>query len=344
MSHHPTLPPSSADAIRQCCRYVSGEAGEAAQRGTIQHALLAAILTNSPQDMRPELTEDEREGVEWAAAYVQAHVSSGTALNIEERVVILDETTFEEISYGTLDVWANPELMDYKSGEEHEYAGQMAFYGLGMMQRTGLERIHVSILYGKTKRVQDYWLTKAAAEKIVHEVLARRAKGGEPTPCDYCGWCADCASCAAHNATALAVVRGYETPTFEQWHPSEITDPGTLSKMLTVAKLVSKWCESVEHHAKEMVIKKGIPLPGWRVQERSGARIITDLTKAYNALALDPMVFLGCCTGKITNLEEAYAAAHKLKASEAKKKVAALLEAVVRPGDKQAFLVREKTK
>ena len=57
-------------------------------------------------------------------------------------------------------------------------------------------------------------------------------------------------------------------------HPSAIADPKTMALALDVARAVSDWVDSVNHHAKAMALRGDVP-PGYALQTRRGRETIT---------------------------------------------------------------------
>ena len=166
--HHKTLSPSKFPALLKCACYEAGEVGEAAERGTAQHAVLAASLSGK---LFPSmLTIEEEEAVVWAEAQIGALIP-GLKL-IEEKLVILDDDC-TELTFGTADAMSENGrvLIDYKSGLVRNYKPQMAVYAFGAIQRFGIDSVHVVELYGRTKEVIEYDMTEWDCRAIVREVV-----------------------------------------------------------------------------------------------------------------------------------------------------------------------------
>jgi hypothetical protein len=234
-------------------------------------------------------------------------------------------------------------LYDFKSGEIRDYDAQMAFYSLGMMQRFWLKECTTYLLYGRYKKAVKTLHSYDVAKAVVDAVVKRRAaKDRHPEPCAYCDWCADKLTCPALHATALAVARGYEVPAFEDWHSSNITDPATMGRMLTCARIVADWAESVKEHALKMVLENGLQLPGFELRTRAGTRGVGDLLKAHAQLGMPDNVFLGCCSTTVAKLEKAYKDLNKKTAKLAKAEVEEKLGDNLVPGMIQKFLVVSK--
>jgi hypothetical protein len=345
LSHHPTLTPSAFPALAQCPCYQSGEAGEAAERGTLQHEALAMMLTpvcGDEVDARfVVLTETEREQVKWAADWVLDNLS--LEYFVEERLELLDDN-FEVVTFGTADIidpmsgW----LVDYKSGEMRDYKAQMATYALMAMDRWGLPRLSCAVLYGRYREVERFNLTRAEAEAIVWPII-RSVADGQPAPCDYCGWCANAAACPALAERALTVAGGREDWKLETYHPSQIADPQQMGRALHLARLLKKWAEAVEHHARQMFVVENVPLPpGWKTQARGGKRTVSDIMAAYERAGLTPEQFIACCQLSLPKLEESFALAQGLKKAQVKRELESRLDGLLVAGGESKMIVREK--
>jgi hypothetical protein len=90
-------------------------------------------------------------------------------------------------------------------------------------------------------------------------------------------------------------------------HSSQLSDPEAMGKLLTFAKMVKKWADSVEYHAKALAIRTG-SLSGYHLRPRKGNRSIADAQRAYDLLCafFTPQEFMGSCSIDVGDLEEAY--------------------------------------
>jgi hypothetical protein len=83
-----------------------------------------------------------------------------------------------------------------------------------------------------------------------------------------------------------------------------VTDPVVMGKMLDAAKIVSGWVESVEAHARTMALAGTIP-QGYKLQEQSGKRAVSDLQGLFSASGLTAEEFLPCCSATLTKIRAA---------------------------------------
>jgi hypothetical protein len=344
--HHLQFPPSSLDALVKCPFYKSGPSGEAAQKGTDQHTYAEALLRKDAkaiEESSKKLTADDRDNCQWYADYVNANASG--ELEIEQSLELIGKN-FEPITFGTIDTAASSEIWDYKSDrEERVHFYQMAAYALMQMQHKKLPQVTAHICYGKLRKVVSLTFTEAEAWSAIEKVLAiYHNPDRSEMPNEYCGWCSKILTCPAMQRHVDVVAARYapeDSDKIQCWNPSEVSDPRTVGRMLTIARIVGPWANAVEEHAKIM-LKGNNDIPGWTIMERQGARKITDITKAFALTGLSEAAFLKCCNVKVGELEEVYAAEKGVKKAEAKRTLKDLLAEVTEQKKPYALLVRQK--
>jgi len=344
--HHSIFPPSAMDALVKCPCYHSGTAGEAAQKGTDQHNYAEALLRNQigkAEIYGRKLSAEDRDNVQWYVDLVRAQASG--ELEIELSLELMGKN-FEQITFGKIDAAAGPDIWDYKSDrEERDHKYQMAAYALMRIRQKGLPQVTAHICYGKLRKVVSLTFTEAEAWDMVENVLAlsydpQRAQ----MPNEYCSWCREAVSCPALTRHVSVVAANYapeESNKIACWNPGEVSDPAVVGRMLTIARIVGPWSEAVEKHAK-LMLEAGKNVPGWSILERAGARQITDITKAFALCGLSEAAFLKCCSVKVGELEEVYAAEKGVKKAEAKRTLKDLLAEVTEQKKPYALLVRQK--
>jgi hypothetical protein len=344
-----TIRPSSLPFLAQCPCWQSDQATgrEDKEGGNARHDYLAALLRCNPRgndraDVEVRISEDEAATVRWAADYIWIHAPSNYPLRVEHHVNPLDagfQPIFE--NGGTLDAASGPELFDFK-WRQRDYGPQMAAYALALFQEQGWHEVRVHVLYGEPQRAEMFTLTEEGAEKIVFDIVDRaRAKPDPtPTPCEYCGWCAHRLTCKALIETAVRVASGYsEMDQVKSWHPSAMESGAELSAALWIWRnVLSKWGESVEYHAREGVLKRGLTLPGFEIGTKKGRAYVADVIAAFKLAGLPQDEFLRGCQVRLNTskkypnqlgLTDIYAGFHGIKATPAKKDLLKKLDAVV---------------
>jgi uncharacterized protein DUF2800 len=337
MSHHKRFAPSSFPKLAKCAKFQPDKnAGDETKRegGRVRHAAWSDLFKRAGSfdelpkvlDSHPTLTLQEREGLLWAAEYVNATATSNEALELEYRISILDDD-FNELTFGTLDAAAGPDLFDLKWADA-DYDDQMICYALGRMQETGRHLINVHILFALTQHIRKFTVTLEQATERVNKIIAdANDPNAVETPNEYCGYCAHRLTCKALNTRAQAVKEGREDWALENYHASQITDPSEMAKALILWRQLKDWGESVEYHAKQMA-RDGKSLPGFKLTEKQGKRECTDIGKAFSLLGLPQVAFLTCCTFGFGDAESAYAEFNGLKLAEAKRQVGEKLQTV----------------
>ena len=334
--------------LAQCACWESSESigTEFKTPGTARHAALGHVLSGDP-DPLAGLSEEDAASVQWAADYIAVKApTSEHALRMEYRVNPLAED-FSPIfeNGGTLDVACGPHLFDLKT-RERDYTAQMAAYSLDMFQEFGWPEIEVHLLFAETKRATTFKLTEEAARGIVEPIIRAAASADKkPTPCDYCGWCVRRLTCPALLERVNALVVGREDWKLEQWHTSRIDTAEQMGKALRLARQIADWCESVEFHAKDMALKRGMVAAGFKLQTRSGNRYVTSVAAAFPLCGLPQAEFLAVCDVKPTSLFEAYASFHGLKKAAAERDLEQKLgEIIQRKFSAQSLVVDKTTK
>lgn len=319
--HHPILPPSSFPMLERCPCYQSGAVGEAAESGSRQHVLLAALLKGEavPED-RFGCDDVEVRQVEWAHAYI-VHKTSASR-QVEKRLALIGDD-FVEITFGTLDVFDvvgradgdNLVVMDYKSGEEHHYLPQMAVYARMAMAAYDKRTCEVHEIYGRKRFASVYRLNFQDTDFIVNIINRVQAKTRQPIMNEFCVWCARHGVCRAATGPIVQVATEYEPehpaaalPMREvvTWHASQITDPEQMSIVLQIADHIGKWADAVKAHARKAALT-GMAIPGYFLKQGRRTREVADIKTAYEASGLGVSEFLSCCKASVPELEETIA-------------------------------------
>lgn len=311
--------PSILPAWAACACYDSAEgSSEAADRGTLQHKYLECLLRKTPEAETTrtlenlalelkidDITEEEKSGVKWAFDEIKLQ-AAGRPIESEVKIYYYaNPDDFDPTFEGTTDVACGTDLFDLKTGSAHDYKWQMAAYAAMQCQRKNLEEVNVHLLYSKIQRKVSMCFQRWKAEEMVRAVLAlRNDPKKRPTPCNFCSWCAHRATCNELVSLAQHVGAGREDFTLEKFHASEIGDPVEMAKALKLSRFLKGWAEGIEHHAKELAIKQGMKIPGFKIGTRQGNREIKDVATAFALSNLAATEFLPCCSVSITSLEK----------------------------------------
>jgi hypothetical protein len=331
--------PSSLPALKECPQFDStGTTSEHADAGTKRHKALEKLLAHNDPLPLQDLPEDERDGVTWAADYIRLHAPMSDHPLETERKRSFIAPDFSEIS-GTPDYVCGNHVFDLK-WRYRDYSAQMAAYAL-MVMDSGHESVICHVLFGEPQKAYRFDFTRESAESIIGPILESAGKG-DPTPCDYCSWCSKSKTCPALIARANAVVGGRDDWKLEQYHASCIEDTLEMGKALKLARQLADWCEAIEHHAKDMALKRGIVPAGFSLKSRQGNRFIKSVLEAFPKAGLPQDVFLAACEVKLSTLVEAYAGFHGSKKAPAERELEAKLGETVQRKPSSMALVADK--
>lgn len=313
--------PSSLPMLAQCPAWESApDRGEDDKnRGTLRHLALSGSLQDDPVPLQ-SLYIDETERVEWAIEYIKCHAPiADYPMHVERHLSILDDD-FEVLIAGTPDVTCGPELFDLK-WRERNYREQMAAYALAMMQENNWPKVRVHVLYAERKHAEVFEWTYPEAASIVFTVIESTKNNPKPNPCDYCGWCSKRINCSAMVENVNKVISGRSDWTLPTFHASELKDAESMGQALKIARQISEWAEAVEHHAKEMAVKQGIIPTGFKIQNRKGNRVISNVIDAFARAGLPQDEFLAICDIKFSSLVEKTMEINGMKKAQAERTV-----------------------
>ena len=353
--------------LAQCACFES-DSTEFAEAGTKRHKHLAARLAvgNAPrgctcieddpawlcptcklEDVEKNQSDEDTEGVEWAAEYI---TMMGSEFDAEHRLTLYDDS-WNEVFSGTPDVVCGAEIFDLK-WRERNYDAQMAAYALMLMQAKGYDKVIVHVLYAEPQRVQKLIFDEDSARRIVEPILAAaKDPNKQPTPCDYCGWCANRLRCKALLDRVQAVAAGREDWKLEQYHASQIETPEQAFRARKLAKQIIKWAEGVLYHTEKLADKmtpEQLREHGYEWKPKRGRQYCTDIFTAYELLGLDRELFAQACDLRLNTskkypdkkgISDIYKEKHELKLAPAKRVVLAKLEPVLKRGEDSRSLV-----
>lgn len=327
--------PSSLPGLEACPCYEPDQTSDVEQKqaGTLRHEALAAYLSGT-EGWDANLDEHDAEGVAWAGEYIRCHAPmSEHPLQIEEKRTALTDS-WEEIT-GTPDVTCGFALFDLKGRSIDTYAPQMAAYAL----MTGFAVVNVHVLYATEKKAKTWRIGRAAAMEVVERIIAKASDPNrQPTACDWCGWCSKRLTCPSVLKGVNAVVAARDDWYLDTYHSTEIETAEQMGKALTIARRLNEWCEAVEHHAREMVTKKGMVPTGFEVKTRRGSREIASVADAFGLAGLPQEAFLKACQVKFSKLVEVTAEFHGMKKAQAERDLDTKLASVIERKPSTQFL------
>jgi hypothetical protein len=210
-----------------------------------------------------------------------------------------------------------------------------------MLIDAGHSKIIVEVLYGATRTIERFEFDAESAEKVVMDVLSQASVGTE-TPGDGCDWCGRKLVCGALRERRGAIANGREDWPLKTYHTSAVEDdPVELGRMLRLARLMSKWCDAAEFHAKQAALKRGVIPDGFEIRSGAGKKSCTDVAGAFERTGLPQEVFLGACDLRLNTskkypdrvgLIELYAKHNEMPKAGAKREITKRLEPVMSHG------------
>jgi len=302
--------------------------------GTLQHILVEQMLHGTVDDeLITALTVQELEDCEWVCNWFKDKEINPSA---EVEIKYIDDD-FNELYTSTLDyVWEDTTglfIADLKTGDERDYLPQLKGYALAVMQERGVTECNVMVIYSKLRKVVDYNLTYDECKDYVENLIKdAKDKSLKPSKCEYCVWCSKASNCPAVTGEVTKVVEGYSDMDLANFHSGEITDPKQMAMALQMVKVVEAWCKSVRYHAKEMIIKEGIPVEGTKVKSKRGKMDVTDIQEALNRTGYTADEFISACSVSIPKLAEIEKAKSGLSVAKSKKQLLDRLGDVVKVG------------
>lgn len=328
--------PSSLPMLKQCPKF-EPSGGEFAEAGHERHEALRGLLIGE-SFLFDSLEEEDAAGVRWAYDYIQVNAPmSEYPLELEQQKEWIDPVTFD-IRQGTVDVACGPHIFDFK-WRERDYLSQMAAYAL---TRPQFQEVTVHILFGEPQVAKKIIFSQESAEHIIAPIISDALNGAlTATPCDYCNWCANRLTCPAVLESAQAIAQGYsDSDKAKEWHPSKMETPEEIAAALWIArKVLGPWCKSIEFHAREAAIKKGLALPGFQIKTQKGKTFCSDVSTAFGLSGIPQEQFLKCCDLRLNTskkikekvgLIDALKAQMDIPRTQAKKQILSKLDSVLK--------------
>lgn len=307
---HAEFGPSSLKYYASCAGYLPTEGdNEASIRGTRIHLALETDNDSGLQDATDaELASWCRRAV--AAIYRREQIVIG---DHDLREVRLEIEAFGEKTFGTCDRLAMPWKMDravaldYKTGrgaiDAVESNWQAKAYSAGVLLKYPDVR-EVSfyfviprrdeILHGTFRRSDlPQMLTEIAAViRRARQTRSCAAKGEilienfkvDTDICQYCARVAKPGGCPKWTGLAVETVRRYDPDMDlpETTNAMLISEPEQIAKLLSIRTILEKVMDGWVAQAKEMMLERGIDVPGYEMKQASGAREITNVLAALD--------------------------------------------------------------
>lgn len=307
------------------------------------HENIAEYVNNPSEESVSTQTVDGVENLIWAADYIKLKAP----LQDFPLVVETKKQTVLPIGMpisGTPDFVCGSHIFDLK-WRYRDYTPQMACYALMLISDGNFNSVTCHVLYAQPQTIQTLQFDAGTAWQVIKPIITKLNEPfAAPTPCEYCGWCAKKQTCEALIQQVNIALASNPEWNLPQWHSSKIESADEMGLALKIARTLAKWCESVEHHAKEMAIKKGIVASDFELFSRKGNRYISDVIEAFQKAGLPQEEFLKTCSVRPRVLFDLYATFHGMSRYAAEKEVQRKLGSTIQRYDTVTFLQAKKTK
>jgi len=328
-----------------------GETSDNAKAGTARHRALALHYAGDDSALFG-LDDDEAEAIKWAADQVKLLAPIHNFPVEFEKPLSITLPDFSDIR-GTADVVCGPVILDLK-WRIRRYDEQLASYALGLLQSNpdlGLVRVH--LLFGAHQKIQSLEFDLDSAEEMVWRTVQNAREAKECRPSQYCSWCKIRYRCPIYTSRALTVAAGRDDwPPPNNFHASQLDDPNELAKALRLARLLAPWCESVEHHALEAALKRGLVPTGYELKQTKGKQWVNNAAQAFPLAGLTQPDFLACCDVRLNSSKQypdkvgiidLFAKQNRMKRAPARRELLAALAPVISTGNGGMKLKESKT-
>jgi hypothetical protein len=367
--HHPTLSPSSFQAIMECACFQSKGSSADTGAGDEIHkycaALVSAAHTHEPIDLDnvnldTATQEDCVYMVKEALDFIRSNIPSAY-IEIEKGVTLYDDS-LNVVTYGTRDIGAHNQdfvvVLDWKSCLDYDAEGkdhheQTECYALCDMREHGIKKALCIEAFVKPRKLHPYWRTYDQCAATVECVVARRNDPNrKPQACFYCKLCDNLLVCPAVNKRIAVIDACFPdlVSMEDNYTPEKITDPEIMSSAMVFAqstikpyaKRLVEMAERIETAALSFSEKKNIP--AFVRVIKNGTKKIKDIPKAFLLSGIHEDLFPQALSLSIPKLAEIYANENGLTIKDGRKKLEGILAPVIDPGESKTVLTFDKSK
>jgi hypothetical protein len=273
--------------LAECPCYESkkGEAGPAAQRGTLLDGRFReALVTGELNEV--DLSKDDIKAVKWAVKQVKK-IAGGNPIITEENLLKVKTPGIDHI--GTEDCRI-PNIQtsgDLKTGIQRSYYAQMAAYALGNMEANFCEEWTCYLIFCDQKEVVEHKFTLAKAQEVVEGIINEYVNPEKlPSVCQYCSWCAKKDVCPAVVGPVVEANHLMDsTQNLAVLREEIANDPVRLSRFLEINKMFeSELVKPLKEVAKEK-LEAGEELQGWKLSQVKGSEYFDRLSIVRAAIS-----------------------------------------------------------
>jgi hypothetical protein len=273
--------------LAECPCYESkkGEAGPAAQRGTLLDGRFReALVTGELNEV--DLSKDDIKAVKWAVKQVKK-IAGGNPIITEENLLKVKTPGIDHI--GTEDCRI-PEIqtsLDLKTGQIRSYFAQMSAYAWGNMEANFCEEWTCYLIFCDQKEIVEHKFTLAKAQEVVEGIINEYVNPEKlPSVCQYCSWCAKKDVCPAVVGPVVEANHLMDsTQNLAVLREEIANDPVRLSRFLEINKMFeSELVKPLKEIAKEK-LEAGEELQGWKLSQVKGSEYFDKVTIVRAAIS-----------------------------------------------------------
>lgn len=355
MKHHESLSPSSFPAIMQCaCFESSSGSDQYADAGTSGHSYIEALLKGEEPLETDLLTDEDKEDCEFMAQEIKdfcARELPDLTIQTERKIEIFD-SELNLLTFGRKDITCGYITGDVKmdfgwSNDWEKYIPQVDVYALADMRDQGFDQALCFIACIKSRKLFQFWRTRAQAEATFACVFQRRNDPQKkPQACFFCQYCKHLMVCPEINQRIKLVdVLFSKLPDVESLKdPSSTTDPAEWSKILAFGEVTLKQYIGRLQKLRKSIYEAGIcfteenTVPGFKRYTKSGSKQIKDIVSAHALIGLSDEDFYKTVSLSLPKLSDVYAKANGIKKKDSRKEVEGILNELIEISDPKPAL------
>lgn len=287
----PTLAPSRLDALSECAGYIGDildKDTDAADEGTLLHKCVEQPDCPEAETLTPE----QRDLVAWCQEKLAECPPGWYTTNYESEVQVdvpfcARPARLDVVRFNAVMEYDAAQVIDWKFGRKrhkpaHENP-QLHAYGAGLMlQYPRLERLILTLAYPRLDFVDSYVFTredfKATMERLAKQSVKCDDYLAHLSPGSACGYCGRKLQCPA--VAKLASTVGFPI----QMGRTDLYDPKQLADLRRAAGVLEKFAAEVKQWTGDAAMRHGVDLPGFKLVEKRGDRVLRDVTQALKLL------------------------------------------------------------
>jgi hypothetical protein len=273
--------------LAECPCYESkkGEAGPAAQRGTLLDGRFREALATGELN-EVDLSKDDIKAVKWAVKQVKK-IAGNNAIITDENLLKVQTPGIDHIGTEDCRIPDIQTSLDLKTGQIRSYYAQMSAYAWGNMEANFCEEWTCYLIFCDQKEVVEHKFTIAKAQEVVEGIINEYVNPEKlPSVCQYCSWCAKKDVCPAVVGPVVEANHLMDsTQNLAVLREEIANNPVRLSRFLEINKMFeSELVKPLKEIAKEK-LEAGEELQGWKLSQVKGSEYFDKVTIVRAAIS-----------------------------------------------------------